>query len=249
MKASPSIFWFQDMGSKAEMTVDTSLIGTGLYSLPQASRLVGANPRSVRRWLLGYGRKYHGESRISQPLWRTQLADEDLPEPTIGFRDLLELRLVNAFVKHGVHVSVIRATADAARERFGGEYPLTMRRFLTDGKRIFAEAIDAAGGTHLIDPAGRQYVFSDIVTPSLYAGIDYEGDAARRWFPDKGKAVVLDPAIQFGAPILSETGIPTDTLYAAYKAEDDDKNAVARIFGIDPRQVEVAIRFEERLAA
>lgn len=231
--------------------MDTSLVGTGLYSLPQASRLVGADPRSVRRWMLGYRRLYRGESRTLPPLWRTQFTEQDLAEPTIGFRDLLELRLVNAFAKHGVHLSVIRATADAARTIFGSDYPLTMRRFLTDGRRIFAEVVEASGEAHMIEPAQGQYVFSSIVKPSLYAGIEYEGETARRWFPmgSGKKSVVLDPEIQFGAPIVTETGIPTDTLYAAYRAEGGDKDAVARIFAIEPRHVEAAIRFEERLAA
>jgi uncharacterized protein (DUF433 family) len=233
------------------MEMDTTLIGTGLYSLPEASRLVGAELRSVRRWLLGYRRLYRGESRVSAPLWKTQLAEADLPEPTIGFRDLLELRLVNAFAKHGVDLRVIRATADAARDMFNSDYPLTMRRFLTDGKGIFAEAVDAAGEVRMIDPRKAQYVFSSIVTPSLYVGIDYDGDTAKRWFPlGAGKrTIVLDPTIQFGTPIVSETGIPTATLYAAFRAEGEDKGAVARIFDISSRDVEAAVRYERALAA
>lgn len=232
--------------------MDTTLIGKGLYSLPRASQLVGADPRSVRRWLLGYRRKYRDDYRFSTPLWRTQFADVDLPEPTIGFRDLLELRLVNAFAKHGVDLRVIRATADAARQMFGSDYPLTMKRFLTDGRRIFAEAVEATTGeTHMIDPSRGQYVFSEIIRPSLYSGIDYDGETARKWFPlgPNRKIVVVDPAIQFGAPIVADAGIPTDTLYASYKAEGNDRDVVARIFAIDRRHVDAAVQFEERLAA
>lgn len=200
---------------------------------------------------MGYRRPHGNEIRVSPPLWRTQLAEVDLSEPTIGFRDLLELRLVNAFAGHGVDLRVIRATADAARESFGSDYPLTMKRFLTDGKRILAEVVEATGETRMLDPARKQYVFSSIVTPSLYAGIEYDGDMAKRWFPLGGgrKSVVIDPAIQFGAPIVTDTGIPTDTLYASFKAEGGDRSAVARIFDIDVRHVDAAIQFEEKLAA
>lgn len=229
----------------------TALIGTGLYSLPEAARLLGADLRSVRRWMLGYRRLYQGEHRNLPPLWTTQLADQDLPEPTIGFRDLLELRLVNAFAKYGVDLRVIRATADGARRDFGSDYPLTMRRFLTDGKSIFAEAIDAAGETHMYDPARSQYVFSTIVTPSLYAGIDYSDNLAMRWFPlgANRKSIVLDPTRQFGTPIVADAGVPTAALYAAFKAEGEDKGVVARIFDVRPRDVEAAVRYEMALAA
>lgn len=54
------------------------LIGTGIYPLHQAARLVGVEPRALRRWLQGYWRKYKGERVRSEPLWKTQLKDEDL---------------------------------------------------------------------------------------------------------------------------------------------------------------------------
>jgi uncharacterized protein (DUF433 family) len=60
---------------------------------------------------------------------------------------------------------------------------------------------------------------------------------------------VLDPTRRFGAPIVTGTGITTDTLFAAYEAEGRDRKTTARIFEIDPRQVDVAVRFEERLRA
>lgn len=224
-----------------------SILGTGLYTLGQAARLTGADRRAVRRWMLGYERQERGERRFSPPLWKSQLADADLPDPVIGFHDLLELRLVNAFVRHGVAIPVIRATVDAAREQFGIDYPLTAKRFRTDGKRIFIEAVAKSGEEKMLDPLKRQFVFSEIIKPSLYAGIEYDGNRARRWYPlgNDHKAIVLDPARQFGSPIVSDASIPTDTLYASYLAEHRDNKVVARIFDISPRTVDAAVRFEQ----
>src|SRR5471032_351117 len=120
------------------------LLGTGIYPLHQAARLVSAEPRAVRRWLKGYARNYKdkGERVRSEPLWHTQLEGQELPDDVIGFRDLLELRMVAAFVRHGVDLKVIRATVDAAAQHFGTSYPLTNQKFLTDGKRIFLDAIE-----------------------------------------------------------------------------------------------------------
>lgn len=228
-----------------------NIIGTGIYPLHQAAKLVGAEPRAIRRWLQGYSRKYKGESVRSEPLWRTQLRDEGLPDEVIGFRDLLELRMVAAFVRHGVDLKVIRATVDAAARNFGADYPLTSRNFLTDGKRIFLQAIEqATGEPRLIDVLRKQYVFSDIIKPSLYAGIEYGNDGALRWFPvNRRKAIMLDPAVQFGSPVLAEAGIPTDTIYASFLAEGRDRGMVARVFDITPSLVAAAVDFEERLAA
>jgi len=227
-----------------------NLIGTGIYPLNQAARLVGAETRALRRWLLGYSRNYKGERVRSDPLWETQLKDEGLPEDVIGFRDLLELRMVSAFVQHGVDLKVIRATVESARKNFGRDYPLTNQKFLTDGKRIFLHAIELASGEpRMIDVLRKQFVFSDIIKPSLYAGIEYGNDGAIRWYPGKRKTIVLDPDLQFGTPIIANAGVPTDTIYAAYLAEGRDKQMVARVFDITVGMVKDAVEFEERLAA
>jgi uncharacterized protein (DUF433 family) len=228
-----------------------NLLGTGMYPLTQAARLVGADVRKVRRWMLGYDwtHKGGGEHRHSEPLWRTELAGEDLPGDVIGFRDLLELRLVAAFAQHGVSLITIRATANAAREYLNSDYPLTTKRFLTDGRRIFMEAVASTGEPHVMDLARKQFVFREIIKPSLYAGIDYDADKARRWFPlSRRKTIVLDPAVQFGNPVVRRAGVPTDTIYASYLAEGKDRAKVARLFEISPAEVADAVAFEQSLA-
>ena len=233
------------------MANHTQLLGTGLYTVQQAARLVGTKPRSVKRWLQGYERSYKGERVQSQPLWHTQLENEALPGEVIGFRDLLELRLVAAFVRHGVNLRVIRATIEMAAETFGDSYPLTNKKFRTDGKRIFLEAIETATDeTRIVDVLQKQFVFSDIIRPALYEGIEYGPEGPDRWFPsDWRKAIVLDPAVQFGNPALTEVGIPTDTIYAAFLAEGKDRFTVARVFNIPQRMVRAAVEYEEKLAA
>jgi uncharacterized protein (DUF433 family) len=228
-----------------------NIIGTGIYPLHQAARLVGEEPRALRRWLLGYSRLYKGEKVRSFPLWDTQLKDEGLPDDVIGFRDLLELRMVSVFVRHGVDLKVIRATVDAATQFFGKGYPLTNHQFLTDGKRIFLQAMEqTTGQARMIDVLKKQFVFSEIIKPSLYAGIEYDTNGAVRWFPlARRKSIVLDPTVQFGTPIVAQAGIPTDTIYASYLAEGRDHATVARVFDITPKMVGDAIEFEERLAA
>ena len=224
-----------------------SFLGTGVYPLRQAARLVGTDSTAVRRWVLGYKR----QGQAYSPLWKPELADAGLGEPVVSFRDLLELRLVAAFVGHGVGLRVIRATAEFARREFGTDYPLSSRRFLTDGKSIFLEAVAAEGNDELMDVPRRQLVFSTIIRPSLYEGIEYEAGRARRWYPmgGSGKIVMLDPKVQFGTPIVASAGIPTDTLHAAFLAEGGERKAVARIYGVSPQEVDAAVRFETKLAA
>lgn len=230
-----------------------ALVGTGLYPLRQAARLVGEDARNVRRWLKGYSWKYKGQVANSGPLWDLQYSDdEDLGgERVLGFHDLLELRTVAQFVKRGVSLQVIRATIEVAKS-YLGDYPLQSRRFLTDGRRIFMEAVEQADSdAKLLDVRGRQFVFHSIIRPSLFEGIEYnKSGSAVRWFPiPRRKLIVLDPQVQFGEPILADSAVPTDTLYHAYLAEGKNRARVARLYCVTPREVDAAVDFEQRLAA
>lgn len=228
-------------------------LGLGLYSLSQTACLIHADRRALRRWVVGYDYSTAGPKgrvqRHSAPLWAPQYAAGDLGEPVIGFRDLMELRVVREFVRRGVPLLVVRHCLDAARALFGTPYPFTKQRFVTDGATIFHEAMkqgESEGA--LLNLRNRQYTFREIVKDSLYSGIEYEGDFARRWFPEpRGRAVVLDPGLQFGHPTLADSGVPTASVYASFLAEGKKRATVARLFEIEPRAVDAAVRFEERL--
>lgn len=230
--------------------------GQGVYTLGTAARLVQADRRAVQRWLFGYRhtRVVNGERRASHsdPLWPTRYANLGLDEKVIGFQDLLELRVVSEFARHGVHLIVIRRCLDNARRLYDNvPYPFTHKRFATDGKTIFHEALREGQEPEVVDLRSRQIVFRDIIKPSLFAGIDYDDAGnARRWFPEGGRKqnIVLDPAVQFGQPVTYTGHVPTDALYDAYRAEGHNVAAVARIYELPPRQVEAAVAFERQLA-
>lgn len=228
-------------------------LGLGMYTLADAARLIHGDTRSIQRWLYGYsyrGRK--GEASVrrhSNPLWSPQYQSEDFSEKVIGFQDLLELRIVREFVRCGVPLLVVRQCLESAAEMFGADYPFTTRRFVTDGGTIYQEALRAgADEPEVLNLRTRQYAFREIIKDSLYTGIEYVDGFARRWYPEpRNRAVVIDPLVQFGHPIVAESGVPTASLYASYLAEDRNKALVARLFEIAPRQVDAAVRFEEKL--
>lgn len=224
---------------------NSALIGVGLYSLPEAATYTGIPSAQIGRWLFGYqanGKKHNG-------LWQPALIGLD--EKTLTFHDLLEIRFVQAFRKHGISLQAIRIAAQHAREWFEQPYPFTCRRFQTDGRSIFTTVLEKTGDESLIDLVKRQYAFKQVISDSLYAGIDYDSAGeALRWFPLKrSKAVVLDPARHFGKPILTQSGIDTETIAAAFSAEGRDGKRVARLYEIKLADVEAAIRFESMDAA
>ena len=225
------------------------LTGIGLYTFNEAARLTKIPLRDLRRWLDGYSYrdKQHAPVSVS-PLWETELADDSLDG--ISFHDLLEVRFVQAFRKHGVSLQAIRLASQRARELFETDYPFTSRQFRTDGRTIFTSAMEEAGETELLDLVKQQYAFRKIIEPSLYSGIEFgEDQVAARWYPSpRSKAIVLDPAIAFGKPIVTNGAVRTSILYDAFSAEGD-KNFVAKLYEVPVAAVDAAIAFEESLTA
>ncbi len=224
--------------------MNTDLIGLGLYTVKEASILTKVAPTNIRRWLHGY--KGAHDQRV-EPLWTPQLQGTDFEG--LGFHDLLEIRFVDEFRRYGVSLQAIRMASQAAKELYDSPYPFTCRKFQTDGKAIFANVYDETGEDQLLALAKKQYVINEVIKPSLYEGIQFEEDIAVKWYPNsKKKAVVLNPKISFGKPIVENCAVPTTTLYESYLVEKD-KKFVARVFDVPVKSVTDAIEFEEQLAA
>jgi len=226
---------------------DFDLLGIGLYTAAEASRLTGISPRRLRRWLRGYTYQAGDRAALAAPVWPRQVPDID-GTFGLGFLDVIEARFVDAFRQAHVPWTVIRLCAEKARMLMDSDHPFSSRRFRTDGRTIFAEIVDQAGEKQLLDLAKSQLAFGRIIGPSLYTGIEFSNrDTPARWWPlGRDIPVVIDPARAFGQPILSDAGIPTSTLADAVTAEGSI-GAVARLFQVEPSSVRAALRFEKSL--
>ena len=216
--------------------------GIGLYTLKEAQRFTGVDARQASRWL--FCRRFNRGT--SAPLWTTQLSDAKRGGVRfIGFRDLLELRIINALAAQNIPLRAIGATIDRARNQFAIDYPLTSRRFLMEGQSIFYDALNELGDMRSISQACQPLIFELIVRPELYAGVEFsDSGLARRWFPNKySRVIVLDPEIAFGKPILTRFGIRTEVVAASFAVEKSARR-VAALFDLPVAQVAAAIRYE-----
>lgn len=220
-----------------------SLVGIGLYTLAEASRLVQVPPSKISRWVRGHDVK----GQHYEPLWHPQV---DLGEDGtfLGFRDLQEVRVASAFIAKGLSPQRIRQAIGLARDLVGDERPLSTKRFRTDGRSIFLQLIAEDGQTKLIDLFKRQFAFREIIEQSL-TNLEYDDSGSPSlWWPlGKSGFVVIDPARSFGQPIEADTSVPTATLAAAAKAEGSHQGA-ARAWGVSLRSVRRAVEFEEHMA-
>lgn len=223
----------------------SSFLGVGIYSISEAARLTHVSRSRIRRWLKGYTYRYRDELRESAPVWRRQLPEIE-GTLALGFRDLLEVLVIDSLRGHGVSWNTIRSAAVQARALFGDEHPFSNRSFKTDGRLIFVELRKETGENALLEITKSQYVFEGILRPYL-KGVEFSGAAPILWHPvPKLAPVVLDPLRQFGQPILQDEGIQTAVLYRAYQAEESIER-VASWFEVDRRAVKAAVAFEREL--
>lgn len=229
------------------------LMGVGLYTLSDAARIIRAKPSHVKRWVEGYSYPYNGDRRFSEPVLKPSLQPIDNMR-VLTFLDLVELQFISLFRKEGVSMPVIRAASKAAARRFGTDHPFASSRFTTDGKAIFAvlqpENVDAHNGdmsTIVEELHKSQMVFAEVIEP-FFRNIEWGAQEAMRLWPlGKDHRVVIDPKRQFGAPIDSETGIPTAVLYANAVEGGNAPELVAEWYEIPLDAVERAVEYETHL--
>jgi uncharacterized protein (DUF433 family)/DNA-binding transcriptional MerR regulator len=225
---------------------ETTAIGIGSYTVPEAARLLRIPRRNVQRWLAGYAYRSREGGIVEQgPLWHAQFPAHD-DHIELGFRDLIELRFISAFISEGLSLLVIRRCLDHAREVVQDEHPFSTRRFKTDGRTIFLKTLRDAAAPELLDLKRRQYVIHDVIERT-FRDLDVEDDIVVRWRPFEGKpSIVLDPTRAFGQPIATKYGIPTLVLFEAAKAEGSPERA-AEVFETSVSAVRDAVRFEQSL--
>lgn len=219
--------------------------GIGAYTPAEAARLTMLPSSSIRRWLFGYSYDHHGPPTSQAPLWQPEYGAGQ-EEPLLGFRDLIEARMVGKLRQLGIGLPTIRACMKTAAEVAGDAHPFSSASFRTDGKRLFLERINEDGQRDVLDLKTRQHAFARVVERS-FLDLEFDEQKATRWFllPRK-QTIVADPERSFGQPIAAASGIPTFRLAQAVAAEGSIEK-VAKLFEIASSVVRDALTFERSL--
>ena len=222
------------------------ILGSGIYTIPEASRLTRVSPARIRRWLKGYNFKTKKERHHSKPVWTGQLEPLE-GKIAVGFRDLMEIRFVKAFIEAGVSWRTMRLAHEAAKLKLNSDHPFCMYTFATDGREILLGQAQSTGDLCLIDITNDQHEFEKIVTPFLKE-LDFKQGYTRWWPLGKQRAVVLDPVRNLGQPTVAMAGIPTRVLARSVKANGGSVELVARWYEVTADEVRDALEFETGFA-
>lgn len=223
--------------------LQTDLLGTGIYTIPEAAGLVEVPASRIRIWVEGHRGK-------QAPIIDNELGKVD-GKTAVSFTNLMELRFIAVFAGAGVPIPKIRAIMDEARNLLRHPHPFATRTvFKTDGRKIVAEIGKRNGIDDIYDLRTQNYEMKIVVMRSLKNDVVYDpqGGDAITWSPRRDIApnVVVHPKFSFGHPVLKTSRIPTVALADAMKAERNVRT-VARLFEIPESQVREAVQFEASL--
>lgn len=179
----------------------------------------------------------------------------------VTFRDLMELRFINAFHQAGWPWASIRKLGAAARQELGLDYPLVSPRFQEAGPALF-QRLDggaAAAGQNGATAGGGTPAFPEIIPPLMHESADYDGDLPLRWYPgvewglpEIGRWVNLDPGYTCGQPTIPGSRMFSWILANDFYLEAKNAELVARTYRlrrgpITEEMVMACVAFEEEL--
>jgi uncharacterized protein (DUF433 family) len=219
--------------------MNTTVLGQGIYSISEASRLINATPQRVTAW-------FRGGSSKRGPVFKSSYSDFGSLGNAISFLDLIEALMALRLREKGVSLIVIRKARQELAGMFKTSHPLAHKDLSTDGTRVFVRVAEDSEDEQVIDVIKRQHVFPEVLKPYL-SQIEFSEMTrlAERWHITQG--IILDPTRCYGQPIVDDSGVPTAVLASAYWANQQDAELVADWFGVAPQQVEIAVQFEGNL--
>ena len=218
------------------------------YTVGEVAHYLRLPAATVRSWAAG--RSYPSLGGVTRSL--PVLALPVKKPPTLSFLNLAEVHVLAAITRdHDVPLQRARRAVKYLERAFGTAHPLVERTFETNGRDLFIREAE-----RLINVSRDGQTAIREALDLYLARIEWdEAGLATRLFPFTGKAVegapravMIDPGVAFGRPVLVGTSIPTQSIAERFKAGESEAQ-LATDYGRDRSEIEEAIRCELAVAA
>ena len=213
------------------------------YGVSEAARYLNIPPSTLRSWISGI--RYHSGRSNFEPV--IVVPPSEIVQ--LSFVNLVEAHVLVALRRvHKVRLQDIRVALDTLEKEFPRQpHPLAFETFATDGKDLFLKHIGQL--INLSKPG--QLEMKEVIDMYLHR-IEYDTSGpiilypfTRSSFQEDGqpKAVLLNPYISFGRPVLVGRGVPTELVFERFNA-GELIDALAKDYGRKRWEIEEAIRYE-----
>ena len=226
-----------------------SIFDTPAYPASEVTRILNLPSATVKAWAFGY--TYNAGQKRFQPV----ITPADQKKRLLSFANLCELHILSVIRRHHkVSLFKVRDSVEYLRRELGSaEHPLLDHSLQTNNIDLF---VNHASQLLNISRDGQVAMRGDFEQALARIERDNKGSPIRL-FPysrtshsaiDQPKDIVIDPRISFGRPILTSAAIPTEVIADRFLA-GDSPTEMAKDYRVDEKEIEEAIRFEQRRAA
>ena len=217
------------------------------YKASEVAAVLGVPKTTVGAWCFGQG---GGAGRRFKPLVKP--ADE--ANRFLSFTNLCELHVLAVIRRHHlINMATVRSSLNYVRKQLQQNRPLIAQEFMTNGVDLF---IEKASQLINVSRDGQTALRGEFQQALARIDRSAQGGPVRlfpysRISPDiahQPKAVVIDPQISFGRPILLNAGVTTAVISDRFMAGDSVAE-MAQDYGVAETDIDEALRFAQRLAA
>jgi len=214
------------------------MIGTGVYTLAEVSRLTELHPSTVRTWF-----KYRSDSVGHVPVFHSDYQSVD-GDYAVSFLDLIDVLIAGQFRgRHNVPMRIVRRAHELLQTELDTKHPFCHSDLYTDGKQIFLLAANRLNEDKLSDVISHQQFFLHIKEKLEHLDYSEITSLARRWRIANG--IIVDPSISMGKPTIENTGVTTFVIANQYFANMKNSALVADLYEVSENDVVNAVKFEQ----
>jgi len=218
------------------------------YALLETAHYLQIPQATIRSWVVGR----HYPTKAGRIFFRPIIGLPDIDRPLLSFMNLVEAYILDAIRRqHKIQLPKVRKALEYLGRTFSSMHPLADHQFETDGLDLF---IEKYGKLINISLAGQLAVRTLVQAYLRRIERDTQGIPIRL-YPftrkreiDEPKAIVIDPYVSFGRPVLVGTGIATAVIAERYKA-GESVDGLAGDYDRQRFEIEEAIRCELQVQA
>lgn len=223
----------------------TSILSTGIYTLPDTARILGLSLPKLRRWLKNSeaGVVEDAPARYGITAFGIEGTGS---EKHMDFLSLIELYTVVRLRELRVSFTTIQRAREDLAKRLKVKHPFATQTLFVDGAKLLTEN----DNLHYELGTNGQITIRKILEP-FWERVDFETTTllAEQFHPQgRDKHVVVDPRRSFGRPVVSDTSITTEALASLYRG-GESVEALTQQFDLNVDEVRDALEFEHCIAA
>jgi uncharacterized protein (DUF433 family) len=215
------------------------MMETPIYGVAEAAQYLRVPQNTLVYWVKGGG---HVPPLI-------KLAGTE--PPRLSFSNLLECYMLSSMrAIYDVRIPKVRKALTNLAKYVQHKHPLIEQAFQTDRRDLFIEHLG-----RVVNLSKDEQILLPGVMELYLERIERDPGGLFKLYPfvmerkaNEPKLIQINPAVGFGKPVIAGTGISTAVVASRFNARESIGDLAAE-YGVEPRQIEEAVRWEQRTAA